>query len=469
MKKAGLVGPSYQERSLPFDAQRTINLIPVMDESGQGKEVSALYGTPGKSLFVTTGVGQIRAAFTATNERCFVVSGSELYELYSNQTATLRGTLQGGSGAVTIAENGSELAICDAQYVYIFNYSTNVLTQVADTDIPSASSITFIDGYFIVSKNASGAFYLSGLYDGTSWDPLDFATAESSPDNLVRVFNAVGLLWLFGAKTSEIWSNIGGTGFPFARVSGAKLEVGCASPYSVVSLDNSVFWIHSDNKGSGIVYRANGFTPERISTFAIEKLLQDAGDFESIRSYAYQEDGHTFYIITGGGLTTSLVFDVSTKQWHERSFLNNGELSQDLGSCATFAFGKILIGDRTSSKVYEQSLDIFSDNSSPIQRQRTFTHISNDGESFRIKSLLVDFEYGVGLQTGQGSNPLCWLEVSKDGGLTWGNKVYTSIGAVGKRGGRAIFHKIGHFDRQATFRISISDPVKVAICGAYYE
>ena len=469
MKKAGLVGPSYQERSLPFDAQRTINMFPVVDETENGKETVAMYGTPGKLLFSTAGVGPVRQSFYSTNGRAFVVSGIELYELSSGGTATLRGTLNAGTSFVTMDENGTTLAICDSDAVYLFTYSSNAFAEVADADLPSSGTLTFIDGYYIVSKNLSGAFYLSSLYDGTAWDALDFATAESSPDVLVRVFNFNGQLWLFGDFTTEIWANVGGTGFPFARVSGGKIETGCASPYSVVSVDNSVFWVGKDKRGTGIVYRANGFTPEPISTKPIELLLGAITDLTVLKGYTYQQDGHTFYVLTGAGMTTTLVYDTTTKQWHERAYLSAGVQGVDLAANCMFAFGKILVGDKDSGNVYQLKMDTYSDNTSPILRQRTFSHIANKGDAFVINSLLVDFEYGVGLQTGQGSDPQCWLEVSRDGGLTWGNKLYTSIGAAGNRDTRAIWHKLGQFDRQATFRVSISDPVKVAICGAYFN
>ena len=468
MKKAGLVGPSYQERSLPFDAQRTINLYPVADETKQGKEISAMYSVPGKTLFATAGVGPIRAVFYASNGRAFAVSGIELYEVDSAGTVTLRGTLNAGSSTVTIDENGSQLAICDSQYVYIFTYATNVFAAVTDPDLPSAGTLCFLDGYFIVSKNLSGAFYISSLYGGTAWAPLDFATAESSPDSLVRVFNGVGQLWLFGDTTTEIWTNIGGTGFPFARISGAKIEVGCAAAHSVVSLDNSIFWLGKDVRGNGVVYRANGFSPQRISTHAIEYKLQSLSTLSTMRGYSYQQDGHSFYVLTDGSATT-IVYDTATQMWHERGFISSGVIGADRASTHMFAFNKNIVGDRTNANLYELSLEAFSDSDAALVRQRTFTHLSNNGERFSIKSLLVDFEYGVGLQTGQGSDPQCWLEVSKDGGLTWGRKLYAGIGPVVVRNKRAIWHKIGNFDRQVTFRVSISDPVKVSICGAYFS
>jgi len=442
-----------------------VNLYPVAAE--QGKETTALYGTPGLDLFATAGNGPIRNCFAATNERSFAVSGSDLYEVLSNGTTSSLGTLDQSSGIVSMAENGFQLAICDGVSVYIFTYATDVFEKVADLDLPTAGTICFIDGYFVINKNDTGSFYISGLYDGTSWDALDFATAESSPDRLVRVYSAIGQLWLFGARTAEIWTNTGDSAFPFERISGAKMEMGCLAPHSVVEFDNSIFWLGTDHNGSGIVYRAQGFTPSRISTSAIERLIQDTADQENIRAYTYQEDGHSFYVITGGSLSTSLVYDLTTQVWHERAYKNEfGEYEQHLANCHMFSFGKHLVGDRRNGKIYDMSIHIFSDNGDYITRERIYTHISDENKRIRYNKLEIGFETGVGLQSGQGSDPMVSLQLSKAGARTWSDEYTTSIGAVGNYRAKAVFRRLG-ISEIMTFKIKISDPVKVAITGSY--
>lgn len=465
--KIGLVGPSYQERSLPFDAQRTINLFPILDQ--QGKEVSALYGTPGLTSFATAGTGPIRGNFAAANGRGFVVSGSGLYELTSSGTATLLGTLSTSSGIVLIDENGLQLAIADGTFVYILTYNSNTFAQVADVDLPQSGTLTFIDGYFVVNQNSSGKFFISALYDGTSWDALDFATAESSPDNLLRVCNAVGQLWLFGSKTTEIWTNTGALAFPFERISGAKMEVGILAPYSAIAVDNSIFWIGQDNIGFGIVYRAQGFSPSRISTNAIELLLQQAPSPTTLRAYTYQQDGHTFYVITGGGLTTTLVYDISTQLWHERAYLTTaGTFEQHLGACGMYAFGRQLVGSRINGKVYSMSLSVYSDDGDEIAAERTYTHLSNEDERIRYNQLVISMETGVGNQLAPGVDPQITLWISKDGARTWSNGYTTSFGRVGKYLTRAVFRRLG-IVTDMVFKIRITDPVKRALIGSYLK
>lgn len=465
--KVGLVGASYQQRSLPFDAQRTVNLFPVFDD--QGKEVAALYGTEGLEYFSMAGSGAVRGGFTSTNGRCFFVSGTYLYEVDSAGTATNRGTLLTSSGNVNIEENTTQLAVCDGTNVYIFTYETNVFARVTDVDLPTSGTLTYVDGYFIVTKVDSGRFYISTINDGTSWAALDFANAESSPDNLSRAIRAIGQLWLFGTKTTEIWTNTGDSAFPFQKISGAQLTVGIMAPYSAKEFSNSVFWVGESSEGYGVVYRANGFSPQRISTEAIEILISKATTKQNIIGLTYQRDGHEFYILTGGGLETSLVFDVTTGLWHERAYLNlQGNFEPHLMSSLTFAFGSHLVGDRRNGNIYKLKQDVYSDNGDAIARERIYTHLSDEGKFTRYRQLQIGFETGVGLQSGQGSDPQVSLYLSKDGARTWSDSSTATIGAVGKYQTNVIFRRLG-IAEQMTFKIRITDPVKVAIIGSYLE
>ncbi len=467
MTKIGLVGASSQERSLPFNAERTINLFPVLDQSG--KEVSALYGTPGLTLFSTCGTGPGRGGFAAANGRAFFVSSSGLYEVTSSGTATLLGTLNTNSGIVSMDENGLQLMICDGAYGYIFTFATNVFVQITDSDFPSPGSVTFIDTYFVVNKNNTGQFFISANNDGTSWAPLDFATAESSPDSLSRVLNSVGILWLFGSKTTESWSNTGALSFPFSLIKGGKMEVGIYAPQTAVACDNTVFWVGQDNIGSGIVYRAQGFTPQRISTNPIELLIQAAPTPSTLRAYTYQQDGHTFYVITGGGMSTTLVYDVSTQLWHERAYLNSsGAFELHLAAHSIYAFNKSLAISRLNGKVYSVSMSVYTDDGDVIASERIYTHISQEDERIRYSQLEIAMETGVGNQSAPGVNPQITLWLSKDGGRTWSTGYQTSFGAVGKYLTRAVWRRLG-IVFNLTFKIRITDPVKRALIGSYLK
>lgn len=463
--KIGLVGGTMEEWSKPFDPQRTVNLFPVADQ--QGKEVAALYGTPGLTEFTTAGTGAIRGGFRASNGRVFFVSGSKLFEVDAVGAVTDRGDLDQNSGIIYIDENGTQLAICDGTSVYIFTYSSNAFAKVTDPDLPSVTGLTFLDGYFIVVEGGTGKFYISDLYDGTSWAALDFASAESSPDFLKRAIRGVGLLWLLGEKTTEIHSNTGDSVFPFSVIKGTSIDVGILAPASVVEVSKTLIMLGREESGGGGVYQSDGFNFVKISTPPIDTIIQNATDFDNMRGYTYEEDGRKFYVLTGGDLETTLVYDLITKIWHERAFTGaDGVYQQHLGSCHVFAFNKHLVGSRIDGKIYEMSHTYYDDDGDEIVRERIYTNLSDEMRRIRYNKLEIGFEAGVGLQSGQGSNPLCTLQLSKDGGQTWSTEYQASIGRVGKYRTQASFRRLG-IAEQITFRLRISEPVKVAITGSY--
>ena len=465
--KAGVIGSSSQQRSLPFDAQRNVNLFVVSDP--QGSEQASLYSRPGLQLFGTVGVGPGRGGFSATNGRTFTVSGSIVYEIMADGSGVSRGSLDQSQGNLTMDENGFQLAICDGLSLYIFTYATNTFQKVINVNLPSAASVTFIDGYFVTNRVSSGIFQISGLYDGNTWAALDFATAESSPDSLLRVLNVLGQLWLFGAKTTEIWYNNGSVAFPFSRISGGKMETGIQAPFSAIAVDNSAFWVGRDGNGAGIVFRADGFTPKRISTEAIELRIQTAPTPSTLKSYTYQENGHPFWILTGGGMETALVYDISTQLWSEWAYLNDdGRYELPRGIQTIYAFNKQIVVDRDNGNLYIQSLDYYSDNGREIPRDRIFTHIINENQRQLYSNITVGFETGVGIQYGQGNDPKCMLSLSSDGGRTWFGNYVKTIGKAGQYRSRVTFQRLGQA-RERTFRIRLTDPVRCAITGAYFN
>lgn len=464
---AGVVGGSSQQASLPFNAERTVNMYAVLDQ--QGKKPASLYARPGNAVFATLGSGAGRGAFTATNGRAFVVSGSQLYELLAGGTGTVLGSLLTSSGDITMAENGVQLAICDGVNLYILTYATNTFQRVVNPNLPSAASVTFLDGYFVVNRSfTSGIFQISAPFDGLNWAALDFASAESSPDSLLRVAVVFGQLFLFGDISIEPWNNTGAATFPFQRVnSSSQISVGVAAPSTILELDNTAFWVGKDKNGTGVVYRADGYSPKRISTEAVELRLQAAPSISTLKAMAYQEAGHTFYIITGGGMETAQVYDVSTNLWTEWSYFNSsGNYELPLTNDLFYAFGKTLALDRTSGKVYEQSSKYYSDNGEEIACDRIFTHIFDNGNPFLIKNLILNFETGVGNTTVE--NPKAMLYLSNDGGRTFYTYYEAFMGKAGEFLSRVVFWRLGRH-RQCTFRVRVTDSVKRVITGGQFN
>jgi hypothetical protein len=67
-----------------------------------------------------------------------------------------------------------------------------------------------------------------------------------------------------------------------------------------------------------------------------------------------------------------------------------------------------------------------------------------------------------------GVDPKVMLEISNDGGASFGHEIWMSAGKVGKRLTRVRKNKLG-WSRDRVYRISMSDPVKWIILGATEE
>lgn len=460
------VGPAYTARSTNVDAQRCINLYAEVNAPG-AKSVLALYGTPGMLLWATlNSLGPVRGMHVAQGY-LYAVAGATLYKVNSAAQVTTVGALLTSSGKVSMDDNGTQLMLVDGTYGYIVTLATADFALITDADFPGADVVYFEDGYFIFNVPGTGQFMITALYDGTSVDSLDIATAEGSPDDTVSLIVDHREVWLFGELSTEVWFNSGDSDFPFERMQGAFIEQGCAAKHSPAKLDNSVFWLGKDDKGQGIVWKANGYSPARISTHAIEEAIRGYSDISDAIGFTYEQSGHGFYVLTFPTGNATWVYDASSQLWHERQYRdpNLGTSGRHRANCFAFFAGKRLIGDSQSGKIYEWALDTYTDDSNPILRKRAAQHIHEEENRLRHNALEIDFERGVGLVTGQGSDPQAMLRWSDDGGHTWSNEHWTTIGAIGRTKTRARWPRLG-VSRDRVYEVSVTDPVKVVIIGA---
>lgn len=449
-------------RSKIANAGRRVNFYPEMDDSG--KSVAVLYGTPGLLLKLTLTIGPTRG-FWVVKDFLYAVSGNKLYRIDTSWTATELGTLNSSSGRVGISDNGIQVLIVDGTYGYICTIATGVFSQVTDPDFPAARTCAFQDGYFILDVSGTGQFMITGLYNGGDVDALDLASAEGSPDDVVAVLSDHREAWIFGDKTTEVYWNSGNSDFPFQRIEGAFIEHGCAAPYSPAKMDNTVFWLGQDDKGHGIVWRAAGYTPTRISNHKVEFAIQSYGDISDAFGYCYQQEGHSFYVLTFPTADKTWCFDAATNEWHERSYFSNGSHGRHRSNCYAFFNQTHVVGDFENGNVYALDMDTYSDNEAPIVGLLVDRHHNADMHRILHRSLQIDFEAGVGLVTGQGSDPQAMLRWSNDGGKTFGNVHSRSMGAIGAYTCRAKWDRMG-VARDRVYELSISDPVKRVIVGA---
>jgi hypothetical protein len=475
------VGGAYLSRSPSFDAQRLVNLY-LETGSGASKATAMLLGTPGLRRFTTLpGPGGIRGLWTASRSlyaspggRAFAVCGPTLYEVFANGTYAERGTLASTSGPVSMADNGVELVVVDGtDKGSLLTLATNAFAPITASGFAGASRVAFVDGYFVLNRPGTQQFYVSGLYAGGTYDATDFASAESVPDNLLALEVERREMLLLGSRSGEVWFNSGAADFPFAPIQGTAFPYGIAAVHSLRAL-GQFYWLSGGPLESGgpQVMRLKGYAPERISTHALEHALQGYSRVDDAIGFSYQEEGHTFYGLSFPTGNATWVYDLATGLWHERADLDTttGQLKRHRVQHHAYAFHKHLVGGEDDGRIYESSLDVFDNDGDPLVRERTSPYLHHDRRLLYHAVFEVDMQVGVGLDSGAnpGTNPQVMMQFSDDGGRTWSQEKWVSAGAQGQYHTRAIWRRLGR-SRQRTYRVRISDPVRVALIAARIE
>ena len=458
-------------RSVNAADSRMVNLFPEIVPN-EGKSAAFLNRAPGLRLLATLGTGPIRGMWSPdpNGSYAYVVSGDTFYRIDTNYNVQAFGNIS-GTGQVSMSDNGTQIFIATDPDGYIFNMSTQVFGKITDPDFPGAVTVGYLDGYFVFNEPNSQRVWITSLLDGTSIEPLDFASAEGSPDGLVSLIVDHREAWLFGSNSVEVWYDSGAADFPLERIQGAYNEIGCVAAYSVAKLDNGVFWLGGDARGEGIVYRTNGYTGARISTHAVEWQIQQYGDISDAIGYTYQQDGHAFYVLTFPSAGKTWVYDVSTQSWAERAAWVNGAFTRHRSNCQMAFNHEILVGDYNDGRIYAFDLNVFADDDQPQRWLRSWRALPQDQNDLRRTaqhSLQLDAETGVGVVYGQGDTPQVVLRWSDDGGHTWSNEHWASMGAIGAYGTRTFWRRLGMTTklRDRVYEVSGTDPVKISIVGA---
>lgn len=469
MKKIPFVGPSYVYRSISFDGQRSVNLMPIKSEIDTSKDISALMGTPGLRTFLTLPKSPIRACRNI-QERGFVVAGNSLYEIFVDGTFIERGLLDSSTGFVSMSDNGLQLIMVDGPNGHVFTLLTNAFVKITSPNFLGADTVTFLDGYFVLNKPDSQIYYISALYDGLTYNALDFASAEGSPDFITAVWTIRQECWLFGRSSIQVVYNSGGADFPLTPIQGAFVEYGCTAPQSVAKTANSVFWLGQDADGAGVVWMATGYQPQRISTSPIETRLASAGDLSTANAYTYQEEGRYFYVLNVQSASTTFVYDVGLQQWHERADWVAGEYQRHRGQCHMYIYGKNIIGDYQTGAIYEQSLDFNDYSGAIVRRMRTCPHLHESMQYVFYNTLQVDMQVGVGEASGaiEDTDPQVMLQWSDDGGYTWSSERWVSAGKIGEYKTRAIWRRLGRA-RDRVFRVVTANRCKTMMIASYAD
>lgn len=490
MRYPGFIGPAYQSRSKRGALDTCINLYPELLESNTGRNVAALYLSPGLTEVLNEGAGPIRGMF-GIDTHLFWVSGATLYQVqFSGGTpgaVTNWGSVGNDSEPVYMAANAEELFVVSNGNGFILREAS--LSQIA-SNFPTgnARGAGYLDGYFITldvrdwADSQYARFHISNLDDGLTWDAADFGEFRVDLSKILNFVVSHRELWLFGNHMSQVWENTGGSSilgdslvgsatFPLVPNQSATIEHGAAAKDSPIAIDNTAFWLGSGRRGHGTAYRGDGYLPQRVSTHAVEDAWRGYSDITDAISWSYEQAGHQFWVLYFPTADKTWVYDITASiqmgqhMWHERAFWTGSAYEAHLGRAHAFADGMNLVGSRNDGKIYRMGLDLFDDDGSAIRWERTAPHVHDEERRTFFDRLEVDMETNIG---DPAANPEISMEFTDDSGANWSTARTAQIGeSDGSPSASRIFWPRLGSSRQRAFRVYGVTSAKIALIGAY--
>lgn len=349
--------------------------------------------------------------------------------------------------------------------------------RLQDPGYLGSDHVAFIEGTLTFNQPGTRTFFCTGpipyslTFPGTS-----FALKDSSTDNLVTLFENTRELWLVGERTSEVWYNAGNAqGVPFSRVPAVGPQIGCSAKYSITRGGESLIWLAKNEQGENVVVRTNQYSWERISNHAVETAMASYPQVSDAIGYVYEEAGHSFYVLTFPTADVTWVYDATASghlgkpAWHERLSYDSGAgvFHRHRGNCYMNLQNLRIVGDYQTGQLHRMSRQFFSDNGALLKCQRRAKPIWDKSTRQRMyhDSMQIEFTPGVGLQTGQGVIPQAMLRWSNDGGFTWSNEHWQTIGQAGQTNNRAKWNRLGA-SRDRIYELNFTDPVARDVIGA---
>ena len=370
-------------------------------------------------------------------------------------TALVSGT--GGTGTYTINKSQT----ISSETMYGLNFTVLPSTDGA---FEGGTSVDIVDNYFVYNKPNTQVWASSNLLSPLT-NPLSFASKDGAPDNLVSLIVDHREVYLLGEQSSEVWVDVGSYPFPFQRIPGTSTQHGIVAKNSMARVGNSFAYVSRNIRGQGMIVQMNGYTPQRISTHAVENTLVNQKIDDAI-AWTYQLEGHECYVVTFPTLKLTWVYDATTQMWHKWLYCNDkNQYERHRGNCCAVFQGKVLVGDYENGQIYQLDPDNYTDNGQKIRRLRRCPHLVTDLQRQYFDELQIQFQPGVGLQSGTGQNPQAMLRWSNDGGSVWSNENWVSIGQIGRYTNRAIWRRLG-MSRDRIFEVVVTDPVKAVIVSA---
>ncbi len=444
-----LIGPTYTNRSLPVNAQVTRGFY--AEINSQGGEIVSLHPFPGLKAFAT-GVGASRGAGRLSNN-LYVVMGNSLNKVGSTGVVTSIGTID-GSGRCVLAEDQSGNLIIATGEGKPYLYDGSTLTQGSDIDLPTASTVTYINRR-VVYDGVGGDISFSDLSDPLSVNSLNVIIAESKPDDMLAVYAYKQQLLAFGERSIQPMYNSGTGNPPYSFIVNATHEIGLGATHSIASNNNHLYFLGSDL----IVYKMSGLSLLPIGNPSIGQAIENYSDVTDAFGICFAIDNMNFYMLSFPSGNETWLFNETAGMWTNLAFGTDG--SHHLIASYEKIYNKHLVTDRRNGNVYELDFNTFTDNGETIQRQRDTISVNGGtfgkpGSTVFMNWIRLEIESGTSLVTEESA---IIMQYSDDNGRSWSSERWQYIGAQGEYRHKLVWYGLGMF-KNRMFRFRMSDPIK---------
>jgi len=473
-------GSSYHTRWPILGSDQAINVYQETREIPGSPKQIWMYGTPGLKLETTLATSGCRGWFTQDGQT-WTVYGNTLYERTASATYASRGTITDDGLPVSFVSNGlggDQLGIVGGGQFYVLNILTNVLTTVT---LPFSNPVMaiFQDGYTLINEANKPTVWFSALENMTSWNALDFFTRSNTSDNIIAIANTRDRIFTIGSKTTTLYYDSGNADNPFLPYPGTTTQVGGVTPWAVSVYNDVVRWLALSPRGEPrIVESRSDMAVKTISTPPINDFLQTCSTLADVEVLTYEQEGHPFVLWTAPSAASTFLGDLQTYGydvletqlrsapiWHVRAGLNTmtGLYTRWRARGSTATGQVVLVGDYTTGDVYNLDISTYTDNGTTLKRERIAPFLSSENQWVYLDQVELGMQAGEGLSSGQGSAPVASLQISRDGGQTWINAGFATLGAMGAYVARGIWRRLGRIrlDR-LVMRVSQTDPTPCA-------
>jgi len=415
---------------------------------------------------------------------------------------TAFGSGTGGVGTYTLSTSST---VAVGVTMYGLNFSVLPSTDGA---FSGANTVDIIDNYFVYNNPTTQQWGASDLLSPIS-PTTSYSLKDGAPDDLVALIVDHREVYLMGEISSEVWTDVGTVPFPFQRIPGTSTQHGIAAPFSLSRLGNSFAYVSRNNRGQAQIMQMQGYIPQRISTHAVENTLVNKNITDAV-AWTYQLEGHEVYVVTFPSLNLTWAYDIATQMWHKWLYFGaNSTYERHRGNCCATFQGLVMVGDYQNGKIYELDKQNYTDDGHTIRRVRRAPHLLSDFQRQYFDELQIQFQPGVGttglsgpalaanenvvyigstytigasstltleapktyilgvevLDNRTTTYPQAMLRWSNDGGSTWSNEHWTTVGQMGKFKNRAIWRRLG-MARDRIFEVAVTDPVNFVIVSA---